>query len=140
MLDCTSRHHADTCIYSYMHPVPGAFSERYVRRPQLLSIVLPVILLHGLNKPQTVMFATRALKDICRDNVALMSTYAEGILNVCQHKLLEEAMLVRYMQHGAFDLVLYSLVCFVEPEFSLFCLNSEKCFGFANILQLLLFS
>ena len=47
----------------------GAFSEHYSQKPELLSIVFPVILLHGLSHPDTAMYATRALKDICKDNM-----------------------------------------------------------------------
>ena len=80
----------------------GAFSEHYSQKPELLSIVFPVILLHGLSHPDTAMYATRALKDICKDNMTHIGTYSEGILNVCHHKLLEGSMVVSYTTSSYF--------------------------------------
>ena len=60
-----------------------------------MSAVFPVILLHGLNSAETVLFATRALKDICRDNTSVLPNYAEGILSICHSKLADGSLMVR---------------------------------------------
>ncbi|XP_067945503.1 importin-13-like [Watersipora subatra] len=67
--------------------VIGAFSEHYVGKPHLLSVVFPVILLHGLQSENTILFATRALKDTCKDNMTVLSSYSDGILSICQTKI-----------------------------------------------------
>jgi len=75
----------------------GAFAEQYSAHPELLSIVFPVILLHGLNYSETALFATRALKDICRENRTSLSPFSDGILSVCHQILLQDRMAVSTM-------------------------------------------
>lgn len=65
----------------------GAFSEKYEQKPELLSVVFPIILLKGLNSAETVLFATSALKDICKDNNKLIEPYSDDIISVCHQKI-----------------------------------------------------
>lgn len=74
--------------------IADAFAEHYRAVPNLLNIVFPVILLHGLHHTETVLYATRALKDICKENQEFLAPYAEGILNVCHEKLVDESLAV----------------------------------------------
>lgn len=70
----------------------GAFAEHYYSSPGALGVVFPIILLRGLQMPETVLYATRALKDICKENATLLGPYAGDILSLCHKKLLDGSL------------------------------------------------
>lgn len=77
----------------------GAFAEHYNEvPPNSLEVVLPIIMVHGLNNADTLFSATKALKDITKSNMPALKPYANDILNVCYQKTLENSLPVSFSQ------------------------------------------
>ncbi|XP_018334256.1 importin-13 isoform X2 [Agrilus planipennis] len=76
-------HMLNSKVYAMALETIGAYSEWISERPELISNIIPLILM-GLNESEVAANATMALKDVTQNCQKFLCPYAEQILQTCQ--------------------------------------------------------